>query len=46
MRGEKVFTKTNLMSTYHQVVIKEEDIHKIGFKIRYDHYEFVVLEIL
>ena len=41
MRGEKVFFKIDLRSSYHQVRIKDEDIHKTSFKTRYGHYEFV-----
>ena len=43
MRGEKVFSKIDLRSGYHQVRIKEEDIHKASFKTRYGYYEFVVV---
>ena len=43
MRGAKVFYKTNLRSGYHQVGIKDEDIHKTTFRTRYGHYEFVVV---
>src|SRR5882757_9879651 len=43
MRGEKVFSKIDLRSSYHQVRIKDEDIHKTTFKTRYGHYEFVVV---
>ena len=43
MRGEKVFSKIDLRFGYHQVRIKDEDIHKTTFRIRYGHYEFVVV---
>ena len=43
MGGEKVFSKIDLRSHYHQVRIKEEDIYNIDFRTRYGHYEFVVV---
>ena len=32
MRGEKVFSKIDLRFGYHQVRIKDEDIHKTTFR--------------
>ena len=43
MRGAKVFSNIYLRSGYHHVRIKDEDIHKIAFRTRYGHYEFVVV---
>ena len=43
MSGERVFSKIDLRSGYHQVTIKEEDIHKTTFRARYGHNQFVVV---
>ena len=43
MRGENLFSKIDLRSSYHQVRIKDEYIHKTTFRTRDVHYEFVVV---
>jgi hypothetical protein len=38
-----MFSKIDLISRYHQLRIKEEEIPKTMFKTRVRHYEFIVL---
>ena len=44
--GARIFSKMDLWSSYHQIWIKKEDIHKIAFKTLYGHYEFVVIPFI
>jgi len=38
-----VFSKIELRSGYHQILVKPEDVQKMAFRSRYGHYEYVVM---
>jgi hypothetical protein len=41
--GAQVFLKVDLRSGYHQIKIREEDIPKTAFSIRYGLYKYLVV---
>ena len=43
LRGVAMFSKIDLRSGYHHILVKLEDMQKTTFRSRYGHYEYVVM---
>ena len=43
LKGASVFLNIDLQFGYHQLRIKDADVHKTTFRTQYGHYEFLIM---
>ena len=43
LRGAQVYSKIDLLTGYHQLRVREADIPKTTFRMRYGNFEFIVI---
>ena len=43
LRGAQVYSKIDHRTGYHQLRVREADILKTTFRMRYEHFEFIVM---
>ena len=43
LREAQVYFKIDLRTSYHQLRVREADIPKMEFRMRYEHFEFTVM---